>query len=107
MIRHSTSTLLKVFRMVYSRNEKGRTRIVEDSFKCRYRRGDGRCDRDACRCKKDCSLKYACQNCTHSIIPYSQEPCASCYFQSKESMRKLILEYEHKHTKRRAKGEVE
>ena len=74
--------------------KKGRTRIVEDSFKCRYKRGDGKCGLDGCcKCKKKCDKKYICSECSNSYIPYSQEPCASCYFKDKESMRQYIMDH--------------
>lgn len=63
----------------------------KNNFICSKKR-DKWCIKNACGCKSDCSQLYACENCSNSYIPYSQEPCASCYFQSKEGVRKYILE---------------
>lgn len=65
---------------------------LNDNFKCRLKRGDGKCGLDGCKCKKKCDRKYLCQECASSIIPYSQEPCASCYFRDKETMRMYIMD---------------
>ena len=73
---------------------------LNDNFKCRLKRGDGRCGRDACRCTpQKCDKRYSCVNCTASIIPLSQEPCASCYFRNKESMRLFALQQERRNKK--------
>lgn len=70
---------------------------LKDNFKCRYYRGDGRCGRDACRCApQKCDKRYSCVHCTSNIIPLSQEPCASCYFKDKESIRQFALQAEKK-----------
>lgn len=69
---------------------------LENEFKCRHLRGDGRCKLKQCICNRGhCVHYFDCTECEFRLFTESQEPCERCYFASKSKM----LEYIRKYTK--------
>lgn len=69
---------------------------LKDSFHCTHLRGDGRCKRSGRLCSAQCQSRLKCEECEFSNLPPSQEPCAECFFLTKETMRQYILSGTHR-----------
>ena len=66
---------------------------MKNNFECAFRRADGFCtSQQIMKCyAKRCNRYFHCENCKYNLYTISQEPCADCYLQSKDTVIEHVM----------------